>query len=385
MPMQFLHRAALARWLRATRGAIGLAALSLLAAAPARAEIVVGQVAPFSGPQGVTGKAVRAGAQLYFDAVNARGGVKGQQIRFVTRDDAQKPDQTVRLVKELIEKEAPVALLGTIGTTNMEALAADGVLPRTHTTLIGAISGAASVARADGMLVVRASYHDEVSRLLSQLSHLGLRRIGLVYQDDGLGKDVLAGMEAAAARFGVTLVARAGYARNTVDVQGPVAQMVQAAPEVVVLGATTAAAIEFIRQYDKAGGHALLYGMSIIDTDALLKGLGAQRARGYAFSMVLPQTSQQSRPVVREYLALQAAAHNPELSARSMEGFIAAKALVMSLEKTQRLTAEAVGTTLRTAAPVDVGGYMLDFSTPKRNGSHYVNFGIFGDNGRIVQ
>jgi branched-chain amino acid transport system substrate-binding protein len=83
----------------------GLAALLLSQAA--HADIVVGQVAPFSGPQAITGKAVRAGAQLWFDAVNARGGVKGQQIRFVTRDDAQKPEQTVRLVKELIEKEAP--------------------------------------------------------------------------------------------------------------------------------------------------------------------------------------------------------------------------------------------------------------------------------------
>jgi branched-chain amino acid transport system substrate-binding protein len=383
--MQFSHRSALIHWLRATRSAIGLAALSLLAATSVRAEIVVGQVAPFSGPQAVTGKAVRAGAQLYFDSVNARGGVKGQQIRFVTRDDAQKPEQTVRLVKELIEKDAPVALLGTIGTSNMEALAADGVLPRSRVTLIGAISGAASVARADGMLVVKASYHDEVARLFSQLSHVGLKRIGLVYQDDGLGKDVLAGVEESAARFGMTLVVRAGYARNTVDVQGPVDQMVKAAPEVVLMGATTAAAIEFIRQYEKAGGRAQLYGMSIIDTDALLKALGSQRARGYAFSTVLPQTSQQKSPVVREYLALQAATPNPELSARSMEGFIAAKALVMSLEKAQRFTPEAVGTALRTATPVDVGGYTLDFSTPKRNGSRYVNFGIFGADGRIVQ
>jgi hypothetical protein len=57
----------------------------------------------------------------------------------------------------------------------------------------------------------------------------------------------------------------------------------------------------------------------------------------------------------------------------------------MSLEKTPRFTADAVGTALRTAAPFDVGGYVLDFSTPKRNGSHYVNFGIFGADGRIVQ
>ena len=377
--MQSSHRPPASLLMRAA----GLAALLLSQAA--LADIVVGQVAPFSGPQAVTGKAVHAGAQLWFDSVNARGGIKGQRIRFVTRDDAQKPDQTVRLVKELIEKESPVALLGTIGTTNLEALAADGVLVRTHVGMVGAISGAASVASADGMLVVKASYPDEVNRLLGQLSHLGIRRVGLVYQDDGLGKDVLAGAQDAAGRFGMTLVVRAGYPRNTIEVGSAVDQMVAAAPEVVVLGATTAAAIEFTRRYEVAGGHALLYGMSIIDTDALLKALGTQRARGYAFSIVLPQTSQPSLSIVREYLALQAATPSPDLSARSMEGFIAAKALVMSLEKTQRITPEAITATLRSSPPLDLGGYVLDFGTRGRGGSHYVNFGIFGINGRIVQ
>jgi ABC-type branched-subunit amino acid transport system substrate-binding protein len=224
-----------------------------------------------------------------------------------------------------------------------------------------------------------------VNRLLGQLSHLGIRRVGLVYQDDGLGKDVLAGAQDAAGRFGMTLVVRAGYPRNTIEVGSAVDQMVAAAPEVVVLGATTAAAIEFTRRYEVAGGHALLYGMSIIDTDALLKALGTQRARGYAFSIVLPQTSQPSLSIVREYLALQAATPSPDLSARSMEGFIAAKALVMSLEKTQRITPEAITATLRSSPPLDLGGYVLDFGTRGRGGSHYVNFGIFGINGRIVQ
>ena len=74
------------------RAARRLLALLCLAAAPAvHADIVVGQVAPFSGPQAVTGKAIRAGAKLWIDEVNARGGVRGQRIKFVTRDDAQKP------------------------------------------------------------------------------------------------------------------------------------------------------------------------------------------------------------------------------------------------------------------------------------------------------
>ena len=370
------------------RNFLSAVALALLAAAlPASAaeDIVIGQVAPFSGPQAVTGKAIHAGAKLYFDAVNARGGVRGRAIRLVTRDDAQKPEESVRLTRELISAEAPLALIGTVGTANLEALAKDGVLTQQRVSMIGAVSGAASVVQASGMHIVKASYHDEVARLFSQLAGVGVKRVGLVYQDDGLGRDVLAGAEAAAKKHGIELAARSSYARNTVAVEKAVADMVAARVQVVFLGATTAAGIEFVKQYGAAGGLGTLYGMSIIDTDALLKALGPERSRGYAFSVVLPLAQQTQRAVVREYLQLRDASKDANLSARSIEGFIAAKALVKVLEGTANLTPAGVTAALAAARSVDVGGYLLDFSANDRPGSHYVDFAMFGAQGRILQ
>jgi ABC-type branched-subunit amino acid transport system substrate-binding protein len=151
------------------------------------------------------------------------------------------------------------------------------------------------------------------------------------------------------------------------------------------MGATTAAAIEFIRQYDKAGGRALLYGMSIIDTDALLKALGPLLSRGYAFSVVMPLAQQTNRAVVREYLQLKQASPNANLSARSIEGFIAAKALVKVLEDARSLNAAGVTAAIEAAKSVDVGGYVLDFTSKDRTGSRYVDFAMFGANGKVVQ
>lgn len=366
---------------------LAAAAACLGAALPAMAadEIVIGQVAPFSGPQAITGKAIHAGAKLYFDAVNARGGVRGRPIKLVTRDDAQKPDESVRLTRELIAAEAPLAMLGTVGTANLEALAKDGVLAQQRVSMIGAVSGAASVVQASGMHIVKASYHDEVARLFSQLAGVGVKRVGLVYQDDGLGRDVLAGAEAAAKRHGIELAVRSPYARNTVAVEKAVADMVGAQVQVVFLGATTAAGIEFVKQYAAAGGLGTLYGLSIIDTDALYKALGPERARGYAFSVVLPLASQTNRAVVREYLQLRDASKDANLSARSLEGFIAAKALVKVLEGTPNLTPAGVSAAIAAAKSVDVGGYTLDFSANDRPGSRYVDFAMFGAQGRILQ
>lgn len=364
-------------------------AASVLAGAtvPAQAadEIVIGQVAPFSGPQAITGKAIHAGAKLYFDAVNARGGVRGRPIKLVTRDDAQKPEETVRLTRELIAAASPVAMIGTVGTANLEALAKDGVLTQQRVSMIGAVSGAASVVQAQGMHIVKASYHDEVARLFSQLAGVGVKRVGLVFQDDGLGRDVLAGADAAAKRHGIELAVRSAYARNTVAVEKAVSEMVAAQVQVVFLGATTAAAIEFVRQYGAAGGMGTLYGLSIIDTEALFKALGPERARGYAFSVVLPLAHQNNRAVVREYQQLRQASTDAGLSARSIEGFIAAKALVKVLEGASSLTPAGVSAALASARSIDVGGYVLDFSANDKPGSRYVDFAMFGAQGRILQ
>ncbi len=366
------------------RAARRLLALLCLAAAPAvHADIVVGQVAPFSGPQAVTGKAIRAGAKLWIDEVNARGGVRGQRIKFVTRDDAQKPEETVRLVKEMIAQDAPTALIGTVGTSNLEALKQDGVLEKTHVSMVGAISGATSILTARGMYPVKASYREEVERLFRQLGEMGRTRVAVVYQDDGLGRDALAGAQASAKTHGLTLVAQSGYARNTTEVGKAVDEMVKQTPDVIFLAATTAAAIEFTSRYQAAGGRAGLYGMSIIDVQALLKKLGPERARGFAFSLVLPTDDRLDREVVRDYLRLSQNAKDPELSSRSLEGFIAAKALVRALE---RSTPGAAGLTetLERGFETDVGGHRLTFGKGQAP-SRYVDFAVLGVGGRLVR
>ncbi|MGM9490886.1 ABC transporter substrate-binding protein [Ideonella sp. YS5] len=371
---------------RAATGLLRVLAFGLLSSlGVARADIVIGQVAPFSGPQAVTGKAIHAGAKLYFDSLNASGGVRGQKIRLAVRDDAQQSEQTVRLVKELITAESPVAMLGTVGTSNLEAVAADGVLARSHVPMVGAISGAATVVQAENMLVVKARYRDEVARLFANLAHVGVQRVGLVYQDDGLGKDVLSGAAGAAKDFNITLVDSASYPRNTTDTSAAVAKMNAAAPQAIFLGATTAAAVDFVTRYRASGGRAQLFGMSIIDTDVLLKKVGPDLARGYAFSTVLPLPTETRRAVVREFATLRAASKDPDLTARSMEGFIAAKALAWALKQAPSLTPAGVATALAASGGFDAGDYTLDFSEKGRSGSRYVGFAMIGPGGKLVQ
>ena len=56
---------------------------------------------------GEPGKVYTADRWLGFTAANANGGINGVPVRLVTVDDAYKPEETVRLARELLSKESP--------------------------------------------------------------------------------------------------------------------------------------------------------------------------------------------------------------------------------------------------------------------------------------
>jgi branched-chain amino acid transport system substrate-binding protein len=364
--------------------AVIAAAACLFAAAPAGAkEIVVVQVAAYTGAQAQSGKAIRAGIRLYLNHVNASGVLGADKIKFVTYDDAYKADETVRLVKESIAKDAPMAFLGVLGTANNEAILKDGVLAKANIPLVGAISGASSLIGAPNMFVTKASYRDEVRRLFELISGIGLSRVAIVYQDDGFGKDILTGAEIAAPKVKINLVAKAPYERNTTKVEGAVKDVLKTDPQVVYLGAVTSAAVEFIKQYRKGGGSAQIYGVSVVDVDSLKKGLGSELTAGYGFGVLWPLTTSRGFAIIREYQKLLAAApKDPDIAERSMEGYIAAKVLVHALRQT-RASPAAVAKAVQSMKSVDLGDFFVDFSQNDRTGAQFVEFAIVDKDGHV--
>src|SRR5512136_534623 len=58
------------------------------------------------------------GFKMAVQAVNAKGGVNGTKIEFLTRDDKFKPDISLAMAKELVMKERVDILLGTISSAS---------------------------------------------------------------------------------------------------------------------------------------------------------------------------------------------------------------------------------------------------------------------------
>jgi branched-chain amino acid transport system substrate-binding protein len=86
----------------------------------AGADAKIGITLPQTGPLAAFG-AIAQGMQIYFDTINAKGGVDGHKLVVVAKDDGYDPKQTVPKATELIEQDKVLATSFMVGTPNVAA------------------------------------------------------------------------------------------------------------------------------------------------------------------------------------------------------------------------------------------------------------------------
>jgi ABC-type branched-subunit amino acid transport system substrate-binding protein len=136
-------------------------------------EIVIGQTSSFSGAIAGEVREQTEGARLYFDWVNANGGVNGRRIRLESMDDAFDPKRAARNARALIDKGV-FALFLTRGTPQNEAILP--VLQETGTPLVAPSTGAIALHQPVNPLVfnVRTRYQTEAETAIGQLVSQGI-------------------------------------------------------------------------------------------------------------------------------------------------------------------------------------------------------------------
>ncbi len=86
--------------------------ITLLANCRSRQPIRVGYSAVLSGFYSEIGISGRDAAQLALDQINAEGGINGVPLQLVTRDNKTSVGTTLKMMKELVQKENVVAIIG---------------------------------------------------------------------------------------------------------------------------------------------------------------------------------------------------------------------------------------------------------------------------------
>lgn len=367
-------------------GKLSLILGALLVSCLARADIVIGQSAPLSGTLAATGKDMVLGVKLYLDTVNAQGGVNGQKLRHVVKDDAYKTEETIKLTKELIEKDKAVALIGYAGTGNISELLKQGVLAAGNVPLIAPYTGGEPLRKPYNPYIfhIRAGYADETAKMVDQFVSSGLTKIGVFYQNDAFGLAGLAGVEQALQKYKLEPVAKGGYEKGSEDVSAAVDTLRKASPQAIIMIAVMRPAAAFVRDYRKLDRSAQIFSISVINGPELFKLVGESAGRGLGITQVMPSPHGGTIALVKEYLkALKTYAPEAAPSYTSFEEFVGTKVLVEGLKRLKGdITPGQVMKALETLE-VDLGGYHVKFGPNQRIGSSFVDVTFLRANGEL--
>jgi len=221
--------------------------------------ILLGGTSPLSGPASAYASVAR-GADAYFEYVNARGGVNGRTIVYKVVDDAYNPAQTVQATRQLVEQDKVFAVFNSLGTEHN--VATRDYLNQLRVPQLFVASGATTFGRDHKRypytIGFQPSYQAEGWIYGTYLARTKPgAKIGVLFQNDDYGKDLLAGLRSGIARSKVKIVAAEGYEAAATDVQSQIAKLKAAGANTLALFATPKFAIQGYVFANRLGWHPL--------------------------------------------------------------------------------------------------------------------------------
>src|SRR6187402_3913660 len=175
-------------------------------------DIKIGNIMPYSGPAssyGVIGKTEAA----FFKMINDQGGINGRKINFISYDDAYSPPKAVEQTRKLVESDEVLFVFGPLGTPSNTAILK--YLNAKKVPQLFVATGATKFGEyktAPWTMGWQPAYQSE-GRIFAKyiLTEKPAGKIGVLYQNDDLGKDMLKGLKDGLGEKASMIVAEDSY------------------------------------------------------------------------------------------------------------------------------------------------------------------------------
>jgi branched-chain amino acid transport system substrate-binding protein len=311
-------------------GAAFAGALAIQAAAHASGnEIVAGQLFDQSQAWIEAGRDYAAGAKTYFDLINSEGGVNGKRIVYVTRNSTGSTADISRAAMELINEAKADVLFGPIGDAAMRTLTATPLPEMQGVAIFGPLTGLA--ASHAGVQTLRANYQEEAVELVRHFHGLGLTSFCLVFSHNVDQQAAITAVRQAVAATGKPLTCEAQIETGDRDTRRAAQLARDKKPQAVIVLGDTSVLGNFAREFPFKQLGILIGGLSLVNHTALTEIAGPHAVKGIVLTQVVPSPQREGVPIVREHIKAMKKYRDEPPSHLTLEGFIAAKALVESL------------------------------------------------------
>ncbi len=349
-------------------------------------DIRVGNIADQAGINADIARDYLAGARTYFDFINAAGGINGRRIAMIEKDDGGKPAETLRLTRELIDKDRIDVLFGNVGDEGLRALAGDANFKASGITLYAPLSGAEIGNAAGHIYFVRPTYREEARHIVQHFSLLGSRNFATVATADRIGETLAGELSAELKARGLAVDTRLTLSADLKNIDTIVRELAELKPQVVVLAADTIAMAEFLKRFRQRDKGTNVVGFSTVNHRTLLEIAQPDFAVSTLITQVVPHPAASNTRLQVEHRALMAKFRDEPPSHLTLEGFLAAKGLVRALERAGRdLSRSNIAKALSGDKRFDLDGMTLVFSRSNDRGSHFVDLAYLRRDGKLVQ
>jgi len=235
-------------------------AASLAFASAAKADIVIGLVAPLTGPVAAYGDQVKNGAEAAVEVINKNGGILGENVVLKLADDAGDPKQGVSAANNLVGDGIQYAVgpvTSGVAMAVSDVFAEHGVLMVTPTATAPDLTnrGLTNVLRTCG----RDDQQAEVAAKYV-LEHLKDKKVAILHDKGTYGMGLADAFKAVLNEGGVTEVLYEGLSAGEKDYSAIVGRLKQAGAEVVYFGGYHPEGGLLARQLSDAGVSAQIIG-----------------------------------------------------------------------------------------------------------------------------
>jgi branched-chain amino acid transport system substrate-binding protein len=236
-------------------------------------EIILGSHFALSGTYGAAYAPIRSGLEAYFRYVNLEeGGVCGRQIVLKVEDDNYDPAKAVEVVRKLVEEDKVFAIVAGLGTAAHSAvwenLNEEGIPDLWIVS--GAHKWAAEPEKHPWSVPLAPDYAVEGTVFGKYISeNMPGKKVGILYQNDDFGKDVLAGLKSSLNPAKNPLVSEQSYEITTISIRSQVANLMNDGVEVAVGACIPPPCAQLVREADRLGWEPELL-ISYVNSDPMM-------------------------------------------------------------------------------------------------------------------
>lgn len=259
-------------------------------------EIRVGNTNAYSGPASaysVLGKLPAA----YFRMVNARGGINGRKVAYLSYDDAYSPPKAVEQTRRLVENDEVLLIFGSLGAPTNSAIMK--YMNAKQVPQLFVASGATKFgdpAHFPWTMGFIPSYQSEGRAFARHIMATRPQaKIGVLFQNDDFGRDVLTGLRDGLGDRAAMIVAQRSYETADPVVDSQVVTLHATECDVVVSMSTPKFAAQTIRKMAELGWNPDHYLCNSANSvGAVLKPAGFENCRNVISSAYLKDANDEA-------------------------------------------------------------------------------------------